>query len=62
MRWLLFLWLILSGVTGAAAAAPSFIPALPKTFWIFPSAMAFMAFAWWLYLMGEAQRPRAGSG
>jgi len=62
MRCLLALWLILSFVTGAAAAAPSYIPALPQMFWVFPSAMAVMAFAWWLYLMGESQRPlRAGA-
>jgi hypothetical protein len=41
----------------AFAIAPSFVAQFPGTLWFFPAAMAFAAFLWWLYWLGESIRP-----
>jgi TIR domain len=57
LRQLLLIWIALSLVTGGVAVAPSFVPALPQTFWLFPCSMTGAAFLWWLYWLGESMRP-----
>jgi hypothetical protein len=62
LRQLLVIWVLLSMVTAAFAVAPSVVPALPRTFWLFPCLMTAAAFLWWLYWLGESMRPlRAGA-
>jgi len=57
LRQLLLIWIALSLTTAAVAVAPAFVPALPRTFWLFPCLMTAAAFLWWLYWLGESMRP-----
>ena len=51
------IWVLLAFVTIGVAVAPSFVPALPPFFWLFPCFMTAAAFLWWLYWLGESLRP-----
>jgi hypothetical protein len=51
------IWMALLVVTLVLAIAPFFLPALPQFFWLFPGTMTLAAFLWYLYWMGELQRP-----
>jgi TIR domain-containing protein len=57
LRQFMIIWLALAVVTVTFAAAPSVMPVLPQTLWIFPGAMTLPAFFFWLYWLGESLRP-----
>ena len=53
---LLTICVVLTLVTVGTAVAPSVVPALPSTFWVFPGSMSLASFLWLLYWFGEGRR------